>query len=171
MAGVYREPSTDAILRLTWDAKARTLRAGGQVLVPTGPGELYTQDGARRFSAERGWPENTVIGPLVETSGRARPRTWELQRPFKPDAAQLREFAGEYASEELGVTYTFYVEDGQLKARFRPAQRFTLVPVFKDAFEADGDTIRFTRSPDGAVDGLRINAGRAIHVRFLRRQG
>jgi hypothetical protein len=53
--------------------------------------------------------------------------------------------------------------------RFRPAQRFTLAPVFKDAFEGDGYTIRFTRAPDGSVDGLRIFAGRARHVRFVRR--
>ena len=130
---------------------------------------MYTQDGARRFSTGRGWPENFVLGPLVEPIEHAKPRQWDLQRPFTPGAEQLAEFAGDYISEELGVTYTFYVADGALKLRFRPAQRFTLEPVFKDAFEADGNTIRFTRSPDGAVDGLRIYAGRARHVRFVRR--
>jgi CubicO group peptidase (beta-lactamase class C family) len=169
LEGVYREPATDAVLRLVWDAKAGVLRVGGQALVPTGPGELYAADGSRRFSTERGWPENIVLGPLVETAGHAKPRRWELQRPFKPDAAQLQAFAGDYASEELGVTYTFYAEDGQLKLRFRPAQRVSLDPVFKDAFEVDGNTIRFTRSPDGAVDGLRVYAGRARNVRFVKR--
>ena len=169
MAGVYREAATDAVLRLTWDAKARVLRAGGQPLVPTGPGELYTLDGARRLSTERGWPESVMIGGLIETAERAKPRRWDLQRPFTPTAAQLQEFTGDYVSEELGVTYTFYVEDGRLKLRFRPAQRMTLEPIFKDAFEADGDTVRFTRAASGAVDGLRIFAGRARHVRFARR--
>ena len=169
IAGVYRETSTDAVLRVVWDPKSGALRAGGQALVPTGPGELYTQDGARRFSTERGWPDDLAIGSLLETSERAKPRRWEPQRAFKPDASQLHGFAGEYFSEELGVTYTFYVDGGVLKARFRPAQRFTLEPVFKDAFEGDGNTVRFTRSPDGTVDGLRIYAGRARHVRFVRK--
>jgi CubicO group peptidase (beta-lactamase class C family) len=169
LAGVYREPATDAVLRLVWDAKAGTLRAGGWALVPTGPGELYAADGSRRFSTERGWPDNILLGPLLESAGRAKPRRWELQRPFKPDAAQLQAFAGDYTSEELGVTYTFYAEDGQLKLRFRPAQRVTLDPVFKDAFEADGTTIRFTRSANGTVDGLRVYAGRARNVRFVKR--
>jgi CubicO group peptidase (beta-lactamase class C family) len=169
LAGVYRESSTDAVLRLVWDAKASVLRAGVQPLVPTGPGEMYTQDGARRFSTGRGWPENIVLGPLVEPFEHAKPRQWDLQRPFAPGAEQLAEFAGDYTSEELGITYTFYVEDGALKLRFRPAQRLALEPVFKDAFEADGNTIRFTRSSAGAVDGLRIYAGRARHVRFARR--
>jgi len=169
MAGVYRETSTDAVLRVAWDPKSGALRAEGQALVPTGPGELYTQDGARRFSTERGWPDDLAIGSLLETSESARPRRWEPQRAFKPDASQLHEFAGDYFSEELGVTYTISVEGASLRLRFRPAQRFTLEPAFKDAFEADGNTIRFTRSPGGAVDGLRIYAGRARHVRFVRK--
>jgi CubicO group peptidase (beta-lactamase class C family) len=169
LAGVYRETATDAVLRLAWDPKAGVLRSGGQALVPTGPGELHTQDGAHRLSTERGWPEHVVIGSLVELSERAKPRRWELQRPFKPDPTELRAFAGDYISEELGVTYTCYVEEGTLRVRFRPAQRLTLEPVFKDAFEADGNTLRFTRSPDGAVDGLRIYAGRARNVRFMKR--
>ena len=168
LAGVYREPATDAVMRLVWDPKANALRAAGLLLVPTGPGEMYTQDGARRLSTGRGWPEDGAIGALVESSERARPRRWEPQRPFTPSAAQLGEYAGDYTSEELGVTYTAYVEHGALKVRFRPAERLTLVPAFTDAFEADGDTIRFTRSPAGAVDGLRIYAGRARHVRFVR---
>ncbi len=168
LAGVYREPTTDAVMRLGWDAKANALRVGGLLLVPTGPGEFHTQDGARRLSTGRGWPEDGAIGGLVEASDRAKPRQWEPQPPFAPDAAQLGEYAGDYTSEELGVTYRASVENGTLTVRFRPAERFTLVPVFKDAFEGDGNTIRFTRSSDGAVDGLRIYAGRARHVRFVR---
>lgn len=169
MAGVYREAATDAVLRLVWDAKTRVLRAGGQPLVATGPGELYTQDGSRRFSTERGWPDAVMLGGLVETAERTKPRRWELQRPFSPTPEQLQEFVGAYTSDELGVTYAFSVEAGRLTLRFRPAQRLTLDPVFKDAFDADGDTVRFTRSAAGAVDGLRIYAGRARHVRFVRR--
>ena len=169
IAGVYRETATDAVLRLAWDPKAQVLRAGSQALVPTGDGELHSQDGSRRFWLEYGWPETVVLSPLKESSERGKPRRWDLQRPFTPDAAQLREFAGDYASEELGVTYTCYVDGGRLKLRFRPARRLTLEPAFRDAFEADGNTIRFTRSPEGPVDGLRIYAGRARHVRFVRR--
>ena len=168
LAGVYRETSTDAVLRLVWDAKGGVVRAGGQPLVPTGPGELYTMDGARRFSTERGWPDTAAVGSLVETSERDRPRRWDLQAPYRPDAARLAEFAGDYTSTELGVTYTVFVEVGALQVRFRPAQRYTLLPAFKDAFVGDGNTFRFTRSPGGAVDGLRIYAGRARHVRFAR---
>ena len=169
LAGVYRETATDAVLRLVWDPKAGALRTGGQALVPAGVGELHTADGSRHFATGGAWPENLMAGLMVETAERAKPRRWELQRPFTPGATELRAFAGEYVSDELGVAYTVYVEDGALKLRFRPAQRFTLEPAFKDAFEADGNTIRFTRASDGSVDGLRIYAGRARNVRFVKR--
>ena len=78
---------------------------------------------------------------------------------MRPD---WREFAGDYTSEELGVTYTVFVEDGRPDScASGPRSGFTLEPVFKDAFVGDGNTIRFTRSPDGAVDGLRIYAADA----------
>ena len=72
--------------------------------------------------------------------------------------------------DELGgLVYTFSVEDGTLKARARPAQRFTLVPVFQDAFLARGHTFRFTRDSDGRVEWLRVYADRARNLRFARR--
>jgi len=168
MPGLYREAATDAILRLTWDGKARELRANGQPLVPVGEGELATRDGARRFASREGWPNRGPASRLSETADRARPRTWDLQQPYNPSEDQLQEFAGEYLSDELGVTYTIYVEGGALKLRFRPARRATLAPAFKDAFEDEGNTYRFTRAAGGAVDGLEIYAGRARHVRFVR---
>jgi hypothetical protein len=94
---------------------------------------------------------------------------WEAERPFAPAPSQLASFAGDYYSDELGVTYTVYIDGGLLKVRFRPARRFTLTPVFADAFEGDGNTIRFTRNAAGTIDGLLIYAGRARHVRFVRR--
>ena len=45
----------------------------------------------------------------------------------------------------------------------------TLTPAFPDAFQAGGDTIRFTRNPAGGVDGFRVYAGRVWHLRFVRR--
>jgi hypothetical protein len=168
MAGVYRERSTDAVLRLVWDRQSRQIRAGGQPLVPTGTGMLMAQDGSRTLSTEGEWPELAGAVRLVESDGRTKPRRWELQPPYKPAAGQLVEFEGEYDSEELGVTYVVFTAGGSLHVRFRPAQGSALTPAFSDAFEADGNTIRFTRTA-GKVDGFLVYAGRARHVRFVRR--
>jgi hypothetical protein len=176
VAGVYRERATDAVLRVAWDKDKKTLRVGGQAVVPTGPGLLSGGDGSRTVtvltaadSANQAWPTSGPAARLIERDGHSKPRTWDREQPFMPTPGQLTAFAGEYFCEELGVTYTFYIEGDALKVRFRPAQRFTLTPVFQDAFEADGNIIRFMRNAAGSVDGLRIFAGRVRHLRFVRR--
>lgn len=174
LAGLYRDRSTDALVRLSWDADRKLLRAGGQPLVPTGAGVLSSADGSRTITLEGaglegGWP---VAGPparLSDRSGSGRPRVWHYEKSWAPTPAQLAEFAGDYVSDELGLVYTFYVEGDRLKLRFRPAQRSTLIPAFTDGFEENGSVIRFTRSDAGAIDGLRIYAGRVRHLRFVRR--
>ncbi|MCX6543843.1 MAG: serine hydrolase [Acidobacteria bacterium] len=176
VAGLYRERATDAVVRVAWDNDKKTLRIGGQVLIPTGVGVLSAGDGARTVSVlgaadgERpAWPTSEPAARLLDRDSRTKPRIWDREQPFAPTPAQLAAFAGEYFCEELGVTYLFYVEAESLKVRFRPAQRFTLTPVFQDAFEGDGNIIRFTRGAAGSVDGLRIYAGRVRHLRFVRR--
>ena len=176
IAGLYRERSTDAILRVSFDKDKKTVRVGGQALVPTAPGVLSAGTASRTIavmatadSAGPAWPTAGPAVRLIDRDDRTKPRTWDREQPFSPTPADLSAFAGEYVCDELGVTYTFYVEGQGLRVRFRPAQRFTLTPVFKDAFEGDGNIIRFTRSSAGAVDGLRIFAGRVRHLRFVRR--
>ncbi len=174
LAGLYRDRATDALVRLSWDADRKVLRAGGQQLVPTGAGVLSSADGSRTITLEGagfegGWPAGGPPARLSDRSGAGKPRVWHYEKPWAPTPAQLAEFAGDYASDELGLVYTFYVEGDRLKLRFRPAQRATLIPAFTDGFEEDGAVIRFTRNDAGAVDGLRIFAGRVRHLRFVRR--
>jgi len=166
VAGVYREMKTDALFRITYDEKAKALRAGGAALVPTGPNVFIALQGGRTFAVSE--PAAGRPRRITETDGRSRPRVWDAQPAFAPGAQQLAEFAGEYVCPELQVTYTAYVEGNALKFRFRPAQRLTLTPAFPDGFEEEGNTIRFTRTPAGRVDGFRVYAGRVWHLRFVR---
>jgi len=167
LAGVYRELKTDAIVRITFDEKTTAVRAGGTVLVPTGPGAFVAPEGARTFTVTA--PASGGPRRITESDGRSTPRIWDAQAPFSPSASQLAEFAGEYVCPELQVTYTVYVEGNALKIRFRPAQRLTLAPAFPDGFEEGGDTFRFTRAASGRIDGFRVYAGRVWHLRFIRK--
>ena len=105
---------------------------------------------------------------MRESDGRSKPRLWEAVSAFSPTPTDLGAFAGTYYSEEIDTTYTLYVEDGKLKARFRPAQRFELRPVYADAFETEGDVLRFTRDSSGRVAGFQVYAVRVRHLRFIR---
>jgi CubicO group peptidase (beta-lactamase class C family) len=167
LAGVYREVKTDAVVRIAFDEKAKAIRAAGAALVPTAPNVWSTADGARTFTVADG-PAGAARR-ITESDGRSRPRVWDSQPPFTPTETQLAEFAGAYFCPELQVTYTVFVDGKSLKIRFRPAQRVTLEPLFPDGFEADGNTVRFTRTAAGKIDGFRVYAGRVWHLRFVRK--
>jgi len=169
LAGVYREKLTDAVVRVTYDEKAKAVRVGGQALVATAANVLSIENGARTFTVDSGAPGGTVR--ITESDGgRSKPRIWEREPAFAPTPQQLAAYAGDYVCEELGgLVYTVYVEGEALKLRFRPAQKETLAPAFPDGFLADGNTIRFTRNAKGQVEGFRIYAGRVRNLRFAKR--
>jgi hypothetical protein len=106
---------------------------------------------------------------VVERAEGAQPRTWHLEAPWTPGPDQLGEFIGDYVSDELSITYTVMLAKTGLVVRFRPAQGYALTPAFKDAFEGDGNTLRFTRDASGAINGFEVYGGRVRHVRFSRR--
>ena len=94
LTGVYRELKSDAIIRVTFDEKAKGLRVGGTAVVPTGPDVFVAPEGGRTFTVGGGAAGG--LRRITESDGRSRPRVWDAQPPFAPAAAQLAEFAGEY---------------------------------------------------------------------------
>jgi CubicO group peptidase (beta-lactamase class C family) len=166
--GTYREPLTDAATRVELDKDGKTLRISGQPVLALSPTTFTTADGARRAVFETG-PAGAPVR-MTDSDGRSKPRSWESVPAFAPKPDELAAFAGVYYSEEIDTTYTLYVEEGRLKARYRPAQRFTLAPLYPDAFGEGGDVMRFTRDAEGRVDGFRVYAGRVRHLRFDKRQ-
>ncbi|MEW5984818.1 MAG: serine hydrolase [Acidobacteriota bacterium] len=169
LAGVYREKATDAVVRVTFDEKEKSLRIGGTSVVPTAPAVLSTGNGTRTYTVDT--PAGGGSSRITESDGgRTKPRIWEREPAFAPTAQQLAAYAGDYVCDELGgLVYTFSVDGEMLKMRARPAQREILTPVFPDGFLMDGSTVRFTRDAKGRVEGLRLYAGRVRHLRFARR--
>ncbi len=174
LAGVYRDRATDALLRLVWDKDRKAVRLGGQVLLPSAPGVLTPENGGDPVIVDAGagapaWPAAGPPLSVTATLGALKARAFHFEAPFAPTAGQLLAYEGEYFSDELGVVYRLVVEDGRLIARFRPAQRHALAPVFADGFEGEGNVFRFTRNGAGTVDGFRVYAGRVRHLRFVKR--
>ncbi len=164
--GTYREPLTDAAARVELDKDGKTLRIAGQSVLALSATTFTSPDGSRRAVFETG-PAGTPV-KMSESDGRSKPRLWEAVPPFAPKPEELAAYAGTYYSEEIDTMYTVYVEGGWLKVRHRPALRFTLAPMYADAFGEGGDVMRFTRDASGAVDGLRVYAGRVRHLRFIK---
>jgi CubicO group peptidase (beta-lactamase class C family) len=88
---------------------------------------------------------------------------------WKPSAADLQAYTGEYRSAELLTSYVFVVEGNELVARhFRTGDR-RLRPIAADRFQAPGfGEIRFSRRADGSIDGFTANSDRIRLLRFDR---
>jgi hypothetical protein len=169
-AGLYRNPRT---------AELRRVSVGGDTLYASDLGQrqaLVAVDST--VFAMVGAPAAVTLtfeptGPegarrVREVRGVADTATFERVAEATPTAADLADYAGRYDSEELGATFTLAVESGRLVVRRRRAEPVTVEPTYRDAFNAGGLLITFTRT-GGRVTGMVVNAGRTRNLRFVKR--
>jgi CubicO group peptidase (beta-lactamase class C family) len=83
-------------------------------------------------------------------------------------AAALREFAGDYWSDEAEVRLTAAVDRDRLVLRRRPGTVIELTPVAHDAFRGSIGTVTFRRDAAGKVVALSIKQDRVWDLRFAR---
>lgn len=166
--GTFREPLTSAATRVDLNKDGKVLRIDGQAYYALSATEFVAADGSRRAVFEAG-PAGAPV-KMTDTDGRSKPRFWEAVPAFAPKPQDLEAYTGVFYSEEIETTYTLYVEDGKLKVRYRPAQRYTLAPLYADAFGEGSDVMRFTRDASGRVDGFLVYAGRVRHLRFAKKE-
>ncbi len=98
-------------------------------------------------------------------------------------AEQLQAFAGDYWSDELGVTYRLGVRDGSLRVlrimdravlpRANNFARNEVRAAGKDKFSVGTEFVTFTFARDGAgdVNGFVVDAGRTMGMKFVRENG
>jgi len=165
--GVFREPLTDAALKVEIDKDGKTLVIGGQPVVPLSATMFASADGSQKAVFEP--PQAGAPLRMTQLDGRSKPGVWEAMAAFDPKPDELEAFAGIYYSEEIDMTYHLYIEGGKLKAWFRPAQRSQLSPIYTDAFETEGNLVRFTRDGSGKIDGFLVYAYRVRHLGFVRK--
>lgn len=99
---------------------------------------------------------------------------------FKPSAAELADFAGDYYSDELAVVYHLRVKDGKLSLvgisersgipRTGLPLPMTLRPSIQDEFELTDLGVRadFQKNTTGQIVGFDLNEGRSNGISFQR---
>lgn len=87
---------------------------------------------------------------------------------FNPE--QLKEYVGDYWSDEVRVAYRIELRDGALGVRQRSGAWVRLLPTGKDRFDADqgGGAIEFTRNGSSEITELKVSGGRIRNIRFDR---
>jgi CubicO group peptidase (beta-lactamase class C family) len=123
----------------------------------------------------------SMMKPKEEKKAAERETAEKKEIPLS--AEQLRVYAGDYWSGELGVTYRLGIVDGKLKvmdmlngggflqASTLPADGFAATGPDEFSLTKMGITIHFVRDATGATNGFKLDAGRTLGVIFTRRDG
>lgn len=159
-AGLYRHTVTGEALTLT--AGDGILRGPGGSLLALASGGFANASGTQTFELEERGKRLRI------TNSNGTRATYERTTPFKPSAAQLRDYAGLFTSDDAETTLTIEVEKDALVARRRPDTTLPLTPVYADAFRSPAGFVRFHRDASGRVTELSLVSPRVWDMRFRR---
>ena len=167
MAGYYRRPGNDVPLRIVARGDDLTLVARGveQPLRRTAGGR-FLLGGATEVTFMPGDGE----GPLRLRVGDASRPTYSRAVPVQPPPDALAEYAGAYYSDDLGVGYTFRIEDDRIVLWNRKLGRIPLAPTFADGFHGAGWYFTFRRDDAGTITGFTVSTSRAWNIPFHKRR-
>ena len=84
-------------------------------------------------------------------------------------AREQAAYAGVYHSDELQVTYTIALDEGQLSLRIQSNPPFELLVMKQDEAGAEVGSMAFERDAEGIVTGFVLQSGRVRNLRFVKR--
>jgi CubicO group peptidase (beta-lactamase class C family) len=168
-AGLYREAGGDMFVRtFVRDGELRGALGTGTgdsfALVPASEAR-FTIPGSH-FEFEFAPAGSATASTMRAFEGQTLNGTFERVEPFAPTPAQLRDYAGRYASDELNVVWTISVRDSGLVIE-RIGNADTPVSALAiDMFTTIGDFMRFTRDGRGAITGFTLVSNGARSLAF-----
>ena len=156
--GIYRNERTGAALNVNAQA-ARGFRAlpDGSYWLPNGTRWTFSRDGGRAQIR------------IAQPDGDTTRYTFAAAAPWQPSAQELRDYEGDYRSDEVGSTYRVRLVGDSLRISARPGASVALQPRYPDAFSRRGSTLWFERDRRGRIVALHIGEGRLWNL-VLRRQ-
>ncbi len=170
LAGYYRREETDVPLNFVARNGALTTVGSRNPLTLTPHGESGFRVAGSAGSIETA--EFIVAEQMTRLHLRAAggaPDVYERAEPWRPTIDELPPFVGYYESRELGIVYTFHIENGHLALWHRKFGSVKLTPTYDRGFYGDGLYVQFDPAVEGTVAGFTASTPRAWKVRFERR--
>jgi len=168
--GDYIDLKTGALRRILLKKNQLILYAYGQQFPLGARSETEFQVLKAPFQAaikfekqEKGKPMLMHIFPEGE-----KPEAYEAFQRVNPTTEQIKEYEGDYHSEELQVTFRLALKKGKLFFVHRNAPKPSLQPTLKDWFSVRGFRIRFIRDEEKRITSFMLDAGRVKNLRFER---
>ena len=115
-----------------------------------------------RFETEGGKP---VLVPEQNALGKDR---FDLVPAYRPGAADLAAFSGDYRAPELDVTWRIVSDSAGLRAELRGRELARLAPTYADHFSSPEGSLAFRRDRQGRVTAFTVQAGRVRNILFTR---
>jgi CubicO group peptidase (beta-lactamase class C family) len=103
---------------------------------------------------------------LCVYQGGEKSEMYEAVQLFKPSPEQLKQYEGNYFSEELRVIFRLALKGGKLYFVHRNAPKFPLFPILEDRFTIRGWKINFLHNTGNEVSSFLLNAGRVRNLMF-----
>jgi CubicO group peptidase (beta-lactamase class C family) len=166
--GAYRNPQTGTIWRIT----AR----GHQLNVDIGNFEFQLDAVSENdfivlnqpFQIEARFVSDSPDGRRrIDAVVNGESASYHEVELVSPGPSELLEYAGDYYSDELDVTWTLEVREGALYVALEADE--ALEPTVQDEFVLQGVTLMFTRNVSGSVSGIEVDAGRVTGLVFEKR--
>ncbi len=89
--------------------------------------------------------------------------------PIKPTPEELKEYTGEYSSDELETTFKIELIKNRLRFTHRNAPSGTLQSNFRDIFRIGNLRLIFSRDSSNRITSFFVNAGRVTNLRFYKK--
>lgn len=166
--GIYRNPNTGDLRRLSI-ADGRLADGFDQPLP-------LTPRSPRLFQADENDPSRLLQFDETDQAftsvdafggGIDIPRYVRVET-FDPSPTELEEYAADYWSDELGVSWRIAVVNGQITKHQRKFEPQSFVAADRDTFARDEFRLTFTRDTRGQIDGMFVGSFRVRNVRFER---
>ena len=168
--GIYTDAKENYVLKLEQrgDALWAESYTGPSAI---GPAQLEAV-GEGRF---RGLDMDPLVFSSDHRSAKAavsgRPSIQYARVPaYNPTTSELREFEGEYASNELDIPYHVAIEGNGLILRALKLAGQPIAPITSDLFIGGDRRVRFTRDAQGKASGFLMSGffNRVQNLRFER---
>lgn len=170
--GTFRDPLTGTICKLSTKKGKLMVNVFGLSfqIAPLSKTQFRSVDAPVNVDIEfERQDQNRPLLIHMDVEGQ-KPTTFEAIQPVSPTAAQLKEYAGDYYSDELEVTYKLVLEESKLFLRRKKVPKEPLSPTLSDQFTVRGATIHFIRDDQNKVSAFTLSSGRVRNIRFIRKR-
>ena len=107
-----------------------------------------------------------MFAETVDSDGEVRRFAPETE--WKPTAAELESFKGDWFTEDAGATLSLVMEGDKAFLKQRPATSLPMQPLYKDHFDVQGYVVWFTREKNGKINGMHAGTSRMRDMPFVR---